>query len=321
MPKVASSVTAPDNARIAGPTKRQPPCIFKPALESASKDSLEKISILHKAIRHALLYYGAVVLSDFGVSRIDQFKEIVEDFSTADLLKYAGGASPRSALADGVYTSTEYPPEMPLALHNELSYAAAYPRTLFFFCEMEPHIGGETTLGDSRRILSAIDPEIADLFRSKGVLYVRNLVSDKTSQYSWQAAFETDDREMAEEVCRRQGSHFEWTVGGGLRVSFIGPATMIHPETGEEVWFNQADGFHSGELQNPGRAERPRLEAYFGDASEIPKKALEHIRTVIRRETIPHRWKQGDILIIDNILNAHGRMPFSGPRKIALAMA
>ncbi|NJM52790.1 MAG: TauD/TfdA family dioxygenase [Blastocatellia bacterium] len=30
--------------------------------------------------------------------------------------------------------------------------------------------------------------------------------------------------------------------------------------------------------------------------------------------------EKGDILILDNILTAHGRMPFSGQRKIMLAM-
>jgi alpha-ketoglutarate-dependent taurine dioxygenase len=47
---------------------------------------------------------------------------------------------------------------------------------------------------------------------------------------------------------------------------------------------------------------------------------LEHIREVLRQETIPVKWQKGDILIVDNILAAHGRMPFSGARRIVLAM-
>jgi alpha-ketoglutarate-dependent taurine dioxygenase len=47
---------------------------------------------------------------------------------------------------------------------------------------------------------------------------------------------------------------------------------------------------------------------------------LEQIREVLQKETIPHRWQTGDILILDNMLAAHGRMPFSGARRIALAM-
>src|SRR5204863_996301 len=171
------------------------------------------------------------------------FKRLVESFSSRDLLNYAGGASPRSALANGIYTSTEYPPEMPLALHNELSYSAVYPRTLFFFCAIEPVTGGETTVGNSRRILAAIDPEVLRLFKANGVLYIRNLISDKTSQYSWQAVFETDDPQVVEEVCERQRSEFEWTNDVGLRIRFVVPVTAVHHEKGEEVWFNKAVGF------------------------------------------------------------------------------
>ncbi len=39
-----------------------------------------------------------------------------------------------------------------------------------------------------------------------------------------------------------------------------------------------------------------------------------------QEETVPHRWQRGDVLVLDNLLAAHGRMPFSGARKIALAM-
>jgi alpha-ketoglutarate-dependent taurine dioxygenase len=297
------------------------PLILRLPEEDSYSSSIEAISFLDTRTRNALLSSGAVVLRGLGILNTQQFKTVIEKFSNGELLNYAGGASPRSALADGVYTSTEYPPGMPLALHNELSYSSAYPRTLFFFCEIKPRVGGETTLGDSRKILARIDPEIVDLFRSKGVLYVRNLISDKGSPYSWQAAFETEDPKTVEEICRRQDSEFEWNGDGGLRVSFIGPAMITHPQTREEVWFNQADGFHSGVIQDKSRAERPRLESYFGDGSEISAEVLGHIRAVVRRETIPHRWQQGDILIVDNILAAHGRMPYSGPRKIALAMA
>jgi alpha-ketoglutarate-dependent taurine dioxygenase len=62
------------------------------------------------------------------------------------------------------------------------------------------------------------------------------------------------------------------------------------------------------------------LNVYFGDGSLIESEMLAHIRRVLQSETISHRWQVGDILILDNILSAHGRMPFTGARKIILAM-
>lgn len=37
-------------------------------------------------------------------------------------------------------------------------------------------------------------------------------------------------------------------------------------------------------------------------------------------ETICFAWQQGDLLMIDNMLVAHGRNPFDGPRRILAAM-
>jgi hypothetical protein len=32
-------------------------------------------------------------------------------------------------------------------------------------------------------------------------------------------------------------------------------------------------------------------------------------------------WSAGDILMLDNMLTAHGRMPYNGPRKVLVGMA
>jgi alpha-ketoglutarate-dependent taurine dioxygenase len=280
-----------------------------------------------------LLEYGALLFRGFAEPDLAPFRRFVAAFSgSGTLFDYAGGASPRSALGgekDGLYSSTEYPSSMGLSLHNELSYADLYPNRLFFFCLVAADEGGETTLGDSRRILRRIDAGILDTFRTRQVRYVRNLSPDRGSGYSWQDAFETDEPDLAERHCRRIGADFEWRDGGVLRLSQIRPATAFHPETGEEVWFNQADGFHPSALdpatyavflEQAGSEDGFRLNVTYGDGSPIEAETLAHIRAVLLEETVPHRWQPGDILVLDNLLAAHGRMPFSGPRKIALAM-
>lgn len=273
-----------------------------------------------------LLRHGALLLRGFEVRTFEEFEDFVRRFSGRDFFNYAGGVSPRLALSGGVYTSTEYPSNLALALHNELSYSAVFPNHLYFFCRVAPESGGETTLGDSRRILQNIDSQIIALFKQKNVRYDRNLQSEKGSGYSWREAFETDDKEVIEDICRKVGAEFEWKSNGNLRVSQIRPATATHPETGEEVWFNQADGFHPSSLDAEtyqsivSSGWEFRLNSCFGDGSAFADETLRDIRAVLRIETISHRWQTGDILIIDNLLAAHGRLPFSGARKIALAM-
>jgi alpha-ketoglutarate-dependent taurine dioxygenase len=38
-------------------------------------------------------------------------------------------------------------------------------------------------------------------------------------------------------------------------------------------------------------------------------------------ETVSFAWQRGDILMLDNMLVAHGRNPYASPRKILVAMA
>ena len=295
--------------------------------KNRSFQALQEITVANKDFFHdALQSVGALLLRGFEVRSADDFLSFVRQFAGKELFNYAGGASPRSALRKNVYNSTEYPPNLTLELHNELSYSKIFPRHLYFFCQKAPEKGGETSLGDSRRILRKIRPSIADLFKQKQVLYERHLKPNTSDGYSWREAFETDDKSTVEDICRRVGAEFEWQAEDCLRIRQIRPATAVHPETGEEVWFNQAHGFHASALAAEtlawyqARHEKPRLNSCFGDNSPICALTLGHIREVLQAETVPHRWQASDILILDNILTAHGRMPFSGARKIILAM-
>ncbi len=69
-----------------------------------------------------------------------------------------------------------------------------------------------------------------------------------------------------------------------------------------------------------GEENLPR-NAYFGDGSPIPDADLDAVRAAYAAETIAFPWQAGDILVLDNVLAAHGRRPFQGTRKIVVGMA
>ena len=301
------------------------------AIEPQGRGGLAAAMDAAAASRGLLVEHGALLFRGWGLSGLAEFRAVVDAFSGgAAPFGYAGGASPRRRLSEsGLYSSTEYPPEMILALHNELSYADVWPSQLYFFCLVPAQTGGETSVADSRSILAALDPALVEEFRARKIRYIRNLSPLKGSGYSWQEAFETNDPAEAERQCARIGADYEWREGGVLRMSQERAATAFHPVTGEEVWFNQADGFHpsaldaatyAAALAEVGSEDRFRLNVTYGDGGAVERATLTHIRETLRAHTIPHRWQAGDILVLDNLLAAHGRMPFSGPRKIALAM-
>jgi alpha-ketoglutarate-dependent taurine dioxygenase len=333
-----AEVTAGPSARDVDPTSAAGgfPVVVRPENDEAASFTalLRMIRTRESRLSECLAERGAILFRGFRIDGSEQFAEAVEALSgRSRLLQYRGGASPRGSIPAGrrpIYNSTEYPPEMELSLHNELSYSDIYPDRIYFFCLTPPEQGGETTLGDSRRILRKMPPTVRERFEEKGVCYVRNLSSAKGSGYSWQDAFESDDPDEVERRCRATGAQFEWLGGGILRLRQVKPATARHPLTREEVWFNQADGFHPSALDPSTYAELMalcgseglfRLNAAYGDGTPIEASVLEEVRRVIREETMPHVWQTGDILMLDNMLAAHGRRPFRGPRRIAVAMS
>jgi alpha-ketoglutarate-dependent taurine dioxygenase len=304
------------------------PLVIEPEQNRDSESLIFLVSGERKFFREKILKYGALLFRGFALECAADLERFARAFSEKELLDYVGGTSPRKELGGRVYTSTEYPPHIRLALHNELSYSDKYPENLYFCCLIAPEKGGETPIADSRRILKKIDPEIVREFKRKKIRYDRNLDDLAGSGFSWQDAFETADKQAVENHCRASGIDFCWKENGGLRLSEIRPATNIHPQTGEEVWFNQAEGFHPQSLDSETyqslislmSEEDFRLNVRFGDGSPVNFSLISRIRESIESETVIFQWKTGDVLVLDNLLAAHGRMPFSGKRKIIVTM-
>lgn len=194
-------------------------------------------------IENKLLLHGAILFRGFSVNTMSVFENFVRTVS-GNLGDYVDGNSPRTKLTQGIYTSTEYPAEYSISLHNELSYSHKWPDRLYFCCISAPSNGGETPIADSRKILKSLSPNIVEEFTSKQVRYIRNLHSDYGLGVSWQDTFETSNKLLVEDFCIKNNIDFEWKKNGSLRISHIRPAIATHPKTGEAVWFNQADQFH-----------------------------------------------------------------------------
>ena len=69
-----------------------------------------------------------------------------------------------------------------------------------------------------------------------------------------------------------------------------------------------------------GEDELPR-NACYGDGSPIEADALASIREAFGSQLRRFDWKRDDVLLLDNMRYAHGRDPFSGPRRVHVGMA
>ena len=295
---------------------------FRPAVDRLNL--LDWIQGNRQSVLDKLRTAGAVLFRDFVPPTITDFEELLTRLS-GELVEYSYRSTPRSRVSGKIYTSTAYPAHQTIPLHNEMSYSRQWPLIIGFCC-MEPSPeGGETPIADSRKVFAQIDPAIREEFTRKEVMYVRNY--HDSLDLPWREVFQTNSWAEVESYCLKAGMKVEWNDDDRLRTSQVCQAVAEHPVTGEMVWFNQAHLFHVSSLDpdvrrslqsGPGGNE-PR-NAFFGDGSEIDEAALAHIRAVYDEEMVSFSWQRGDVLILDNMLTAHGRKPYRGPRQIVVGM-
>ena len=308
------------------------PPVYEPVSEHrdhAPHDFAAWLRERRDALRGELLHGGAILFRGFAVDNAEQFECIARVF-TPQLSSYRGGDSPRMAVTgSGVYTSTVYPASLPISLHNEMSYTNRHPALLFFYCEIQPESGGETPLADCRELYRRLDSRTVRRFQERGIRYVQNLPDGATGfGKSWQQTFETEDRAEVEALLRARGAGFEWRAGGALQTWEIVSPVRAHPVSGELLFFSQAHQWHVSALDPQVRrtllsrlSERDLYHhCTFGDGTPVPEADLEEIRGVLDAIAIRFPWQARDLLVVDNLLVAHGRSPFRGPRRILVAM-
>lgn len=277
-------------------------------------------------IEEKLLKYGALLFRGFPVEGAENFQKVVTAYSP-NLLNYVAGNSPRDLVTNKVYTSTNYPPSWNITMHNEVSYLKNVPKICFFYCLIPSKIGGETPIADCRTFLKNLDPEIKKRFIDKKIKYVQNFY-DGVLGKSWQKTFETEDKSFVEDFCKKEDAQISWGKESELKITYFRDATIKHPKTGEEVWFNQADQWHSSTLDPSTKEfllkkmkpdEIPH-NSFYADGTEISDKDIEKIKNLYYDQATYFMWQKNDFLLVDNILATHGRKPFEGERKILVAM-
>lgn len=275
-------------------------------------------------IETQLLKHGAILFRGFNASSVTEFEQFAQAICPELFGEY--GDLPREEVSQNVYTSTPYPADKAILFHNESSHLHRYPMKIWFFCVQPSEVGGETPIVDCRKIYQLLDPKLRERFAQKQLMYVRNYTDGL--DVSWSRFFHTTDKSVVEVYCRNHGISFEWTDNNGLRTREIRPAVAKHPKTGELVFFNQIQLHHLSCLDRTvqdsllsmfGEENLPR-QVYYGDGTPIEDAVVEEVCHVYRQATVQFPWQKGDILMLDNMLTAHGRNPYAGARKIVVAM-
>ena len=298
------------------------PLVIRPAVEGV--DLADWAGSNREFIEQNLLRHGALLFRGFGNGSAAYFDQFVSAICPEVFGEY--GDLPREELGGRIYGSTPFPSEQAILFHNEGSHLTRWPLKIWFSCLKAPREGGETPLVDCRRVYQIIDPKIREQFARKGLMYVRNYVDGL--DIDWQTFFRTSEPSVVEAHCKKEGIEFEWTANNGLRTRNRCAGVATHPKTGEPTFFNQVQLHHIACLDAGVRESLLSLfeeqglprHVFYGDGSPIEDAVIEEICATYQQVASRFKWDEGDILMLDNMLTAHGRDPYKGDRKVVVAM-
>jgi alpha-ketoglutarate-dependent taurine dioxygenase len=272
-----------------------------------------------------LVQFGVLYLKGFGPKDANQFNDFVESFGY-DNFAYIGGNAVRVQLAPRVFTTNEAPPSELIPFHHELAQTPNYPKHLFFFCEVEPGKDGETSIMHAQEFYEELRekfPDKVDLLEQKKVRYVRVLSEDDDPSSAigrgWKNTYNTTDRAQVEKQLAESGYSWEWMPNGNLKT--ISPeleAVKYYPKLGKKVYHNQLIAAYTGWIDS---RNDPKKAIVFGDRSAIDSEFMDESVKLAEKHRVNIPWKVGDVMLIDNMIAMHARMPFERPRKVLASMA
>ncbi|MFG2723180.1 amino acid adenylation domain-containing protein [Streptomyces sp. NPDC048416] len=280
----------------------------------------------HRArLRATVTEHGAVLVRGLALRDADTVSRFGRAYLDRIMTEREGFA-PRQVLADGVHSSSEWPADQPMCMHHELSYAREVPGTLLFAALKAPASGGVTAVADAHDVLDALPAHLVDRFEREGWSLVRNYRA--TLGVTLADAFGTEDRAAVEEYCDARGITYAWQADGALRTTQRAAAVRRHPVTGRRGWVNQIAFLNEWTL-DPVIREYLTFEfgddglpfnSLYGDGAPLDEDTVLTINSAYEKHTLREPWRDGDLLIVDNLRMAHSREPYRGDREIAVVL-
>src|SRR5213594_4954371 len=112
------------------------------------------------ALRTFVAEHGSLLVRGLGLR--DQAETEAVFRQLGSLMTETEAFAPRRRYAQGVYSSSQWPPNQPMCMHHELSYALQVPSLMLFACLLAPTGFGATPVADASTVLHALPPELVE---------------------------------------------------------------------------------------------------------------------------------------------------------------
>ena len=256
---------------------------------------------------------------------------------------------------------TLVPPDFMIAPHNECAFWYALPEYIAFFCEQTDALYGQTPVIDCAKVAASFSAALREKLEQSLVVneYVYDSVEASEDlvkgqkRNCWQTAYQTQDRKVVETILdARDDVDYTWRKNGTLHLQIHSRVFARHPTTGEACFHSsRAFDFNNSTymLREFGRNQLPygkylsslsttKMGQWLSDHNWVehhryawkttlqkgPKltdaEITEVTDTLFAHATI-FRWRAGDVLLIDNVKTAHGRLNVDARRVLHVYMS
>ncbi len=308
--------------------------------DSASAGSLDDYFVRHEAeLRRELASRGGLLFRGFNVDTAEDFERALRAFGLDLAVDYSFGMTKRTQMGDRVFSSTDFSRHLMIPPHTEMSYSHRRPGWISFFCLQAPGRYGETPCFDMAGVLQHLSGDLRNRLERK-VSYIRRIPPKHSligQERTILETFGTEDRKQIRSQAAELGTETHWTDDGILETTTILSPITRHPSTGapclnaiftdlaaQAILFERFAGRYGPAerllikslLRLANRTKLARAYETRVDGEPLSEAELRQLFDALFENAVIFHWRQGDVLLLDNIRTGHGRLPFHGKRRI-----
>lgn len=224
---------------------------------------------------------------------------------------------------------TAWPKELMLPAHNEMTYHFEFPKSIVFLCKEPSQYGGETSIYDCAKAFEALSSAMQQKVTHHDVVCHKRYVEqhDHSRYPSWQqvlgegtsceeiiehfVAIGYRSKQLQEEDQGEVTTVVETNLTRPMVYHYHGKpclhASMVPlvPYWYRQLWPDKV----------------PPLTATWDNDESITPEEFHELHDAMLSARISYGgWQKHDVLILDNLRVAHGRLPFIGNRVIGVLM-
>ncbi|CAM3193524.1 TauD/TfdA family dioxygenase [Vibrio diazotrophicus] len=205
-----------------------------------------------------------------------------------------------------------------VGLHCENGNSPFWPDLCWFYCNVAPQRGSQTTVCDGQAVYKQMDDELKAAFQQE-IKYSRKVDKTKWQRYALHASLargkqveSIDDitiDDLKELVNDPNSSEIHLLDDGSIEYIF-----KTNPVRSSAVNKALTNNFANSIFGPSNHYASPVIT--YSNGNSIPSEQLDRMESLCERLTCNIDWEQGDILLIDNTRVMHGRRKIEDTERL-----